>query len=158
MAGQWKEILDSDLLGVANGVAQLDGTGKLDSAQIPSIPVGNLSGVISTSKIPDLDAAKIVSGSFDVARIPNLDATKITSGEFGEDRIPMLAQSKITGLISALSGKVQTSRKINGHALTADIDLKTQDIIESVTSLPASGVEGEIVVHGDKLYLWKVTS
>ena len=37
MAGQWKEILDADKLGVADGIAQLDAGGKLKSAQIPSL-------------------------------------------------------------------------------------------------------------------------
>ncbi|MCD4818322.1 MAG: hypothetical protein K8S23_06490, partial [Candidatus Cloacimonetes bacterium] len=96
MAGQWKEILDSEKLGVAGGIAQLDANGKLKDTQIPDIPVSYISGVLSASQIPNLDASKIVSGSFEAARIPNLDAAKISSGTLNIDRIPAINQSKIT--------------------------------------------------------------
>ena len=155
MAGQWKAILDSDQLGVANGIAQLDATGKLIDTQIPDIPPTSIEGVLTTSQIPSLDASKITSGSLNVARIPSLDASKVTSGALGVDRIPTLAQSKISGLTTALSGKVDTSRTINGKALSANITLKTNDLIEKVSSLPVSGTEGEIVTFDGKLYVWK---
>jgi hypothetical protein len=38
--------------------------------------------VFATARIPDLDAAKIISGVFGVARIPALPASQITSGVF----------------------------------------------------------------------------
>ena len=155
MAGQWKSILDSDQLGAANGVAQLDAGGKLPDTQLPDIAAAKITGVLSASQIPNLDASKITSGSFNVARIPSLDAAKITSGALGVDRIPTLAQSKISGLTTALAGKVDTSRTINGLALTSNITLKTNHLIEKVSSLPASGVDGEIVNFNSKLYVWK---
>lgn len=158
MPGQWKSILDSDQLGAANGVAQLDAGGKLPDAQLPDIAANKITGVLATAQIPNLDAAKITSGSFNTARIPNLDAAKITTGTFGVDRIPTLAQSKITGLTAALDGKVDTGRTINGLALTSNIILRTNHIIEKVTSLPASGIEGEIINYNNKLYLWKETA
>lgn len=46
--------------------------------------------------IPNLDAAKIATGTFVDARIPSLNASKINAGLFGVDRIPQLAPSKIT--------------------------------------------------------------
>jgi len=155
MAGQWKAILDTDQLGVAGGIAQLDTGGKLKDTQVPSIPSTKITGALSSAQIPNLDASKIVAGTFIVSRIPSLDASKITSGSFGVDRIPTLAQSKITGLITALASKVNTSVKINGNPLTADLNLKTSDMIAKVTSLPASGLEGEIVSQDGKLYVWK---
>ncbi len=155
MAGQWKSILDSDQLGAANGVAQLDATGKLPDTQLPDIAAAKITGVLSASNIPNLDASKITSGSINVARIPSLDAAKITTGTLGTDRIPTLAQSKISGLTTALAGKVPTSRTINGKALSANVTLKTNDVIEKVSSLPASGVDGEIIIHDGKLHVWK---
>ena len=155
MAGQWKEILDGDKLGIADGIAQLDTTGKLKSTQIPEIDPTHISGVLSASQIPELDASKIATGSFATDRIPSLDASKITSGAFNADRIPTLAQSKITGLATSLAGKVDTTTKINGKALTSDITLETSDIIEEVTELPESGIIGEIIAFEGTLYVWK---
>jgi len=155
MAGQWKEILDADKLGSSNGVAQLDAGGKLTSAQIPSIPPANISGVLSTSQIPSLDASKVTSGAFSSSRIPALDATKITSGSLNADRIPTLAQAKVSGLSTSLAGKVSTSTTVNGKALPGNENLKTADIIEEVGSLPESGLIGEICAFEGKLYVWK---
>ena len=137
MAGQWKSILDSDQLGVANGVAQLDASGKLPSEQLPVISASQITGVLSASQIP------------------NLDASKITSGTLGADRIPTLDQSKISGLETTLAGKVDTSITINGFALSSNIKLQTNDLILRVTELPVSGVEGEIVSLEGSLYIWK---
>ncbi|MCD4651165.1 MAG: hypothetical protein K8S56_05185 [Candidatus Cloacimonetes bacterium] len=155
MSGQWKEILDSDKLGIADGVAQLDASGKLTSGQIPSIPPANISGVLSTSQIPSLDASKVTSGAFSSSRIPSLDATKITSGSLNADRIPTLAQAKVSGLSTSLAGKVSTSTKVNGKALSGDVNLKTSDIIEEVAELPESGIIGEIIAFEGTLYVWK---
>ena len=42
---------------------------------------------LTANEIPNLDAAKITSGSFADARIPNLATSKITSGTFADARI-----------------------------------------------------------------------
>ncbi|MFA5646529.1 MAG: hypothetical protein WDA18_09320 [Candidatus Ratteibacteria bacterium] len=89
------------------------------------------------------------------ADIPNLAASKITSGTFVEDRIPTLPQSKITNLTTALNNKVDTTRKVNGKALSADVTLGTNDLIASKTTLPVTGNEGEIIRFGSALYVWK---
>ncbi len=128
--------VDAGLLGVANGIAKLDKSGKLTTAQIPQLEPGNITGVLEASQIPDLDAGKIATGAL------------------ATDRIPTLAQSKITGLTTALAAKVETRTKINGHALEGDIKLETTDIIAEVTELPEEGVIGEVVAYGGKLYVW----
>ncbi len=153
-AGTWQEILDSGQLGVANGIAQLDKSGKLTTTQIPQIVPRNITGVLEASQIPDLDASKITTGVFVVDRVPDLDAAKIATGALATDRIPTLAQSKISGLTAALERKVETSVKINGHPLEADIKLQTADIVAEVTELPEEGVIGEVVAYGGKLYVW----
>ncbi len=155
MSGQWKEILDADKLGAADEIAQLDATGKLKSTQIPEIDPTNISGILSASQIPSLDASKVTSGAFSSSRIPSLDTTKIASGSLNADRIPTLAQAKVSGLSTSLAGKVSTSTKVNGKALSGDVTLKTADIIEEVGSLPESGLIGEICAFEGKLYVWK---
>ncbi len=128
MSGVWREILDSAKLGVAGGIAQLDGSGLLKDTQVPSIPSTKITGLIPANSIPNIDASKIISGVLGTSRIPSLDASKITSGSFLSSRIPTLEQSKINGLSTALNSKVNTSRKINGKALTADISIDKGDV------------------------------
>jgi hypothetical protein len=169
MAGSWTEILDSSKLGVAGGIAQLDSSGLLKTTQVPAIPSTKITGLISNSNIP------------------NLDASKITSGAFSSSRIPTLEQSKINGLSTSLSKKVETSTTINGKALSANISinkadiglskvedktsamiraeitldnitgtgLDTSNLIKEVTQLPASGSSGQMVKLGGAIYVWK---
>lgn len=51
---------------------------------------------LAATDIPNLDAAKIATGTFADSRIPNLNASKINAGTFGADRIPQLSASKIS--------------------------------------------------------------
>ncbi len=67
--------------------------------------------------IPNLDAAKINSGTFADARIPNLNASKINAGVFNVARIPDLAISKITNLQTTLDGKLDENSTIDGGDL-----------------------------------------
>ncbi len=169
MAGSWTEILDSSKLGVAGGIAELDSSGLLKSIQIPAIPSTKITGLISNSNIP------------------NLDASKITSGAFSTSRIPTLEQSKINGLSTALDKKVETSTTVNGKALSGNISitksdvglpkvedktsamilaeltienitdtgLDTSNIIKEVSELPTSGSAGQMVKLGGAIYVWK---
>jgi len=67
--------------------------------------------------IPNLDAAKINSGTFADARIPNLNASKINAGVFNVARIPDLAISKITNLQTTLDEKLDENSTIDGGDL-----------------------------------------
>jgi len=51
------------------------------------IKIRNAAIDLDAAEIPNLDAAKITSGSFADARIPNLATSKITSGTFADARI-----------------------------------------------------------------------
>ena len=131
-------------------------SGTFDAKRIPELSADKItSGTFDSARIPALSANKITSGTFGEARIPALSANKITSGTFDEARIPALATSKITGLDTVLANKVETTRKVNGKALTSDVDLITSDLITKPTALPSSGSDGEIVKVGGKLYVWK---
>lgn len=176
MAGAWKQVLDEAKLGVANGVAQLDASSLLPSSQVPSLDASKItSGTLADARIPSLNASKINAGTLDDARIPSLNASKINAGTFGADRIPSLdaskitagtlneariptlAQSKISGLSTSLAGKVNTSTAINGHALSANVSLNTGDLIEKVTTLPATGKDGQMVSYNGAIYVYKET-
>lgn len=57
------------------------------------------------------------------------------------DDIPTLATSKISGLDTALNGKVPTTRKVNGKALSEDIELVGDDIYVNNVSSVGSTVD-----------------
>lgn len=66
----------------------------------------------------------------------------VTAGaNLEESDIPTLAISKISGLNTALNGKVPTTRKVNGKALSEDIELVGDDIYVYNTSSAGSTVE-----------------
>ncbi len=90
-----------------NGVFQGSGwvwlsNNKLTAGDIPNLDSAKInSGTLGADRIPYLDAAKINGGIFNVARIPALDAGKITSGEFDLARIPNISAAKIPALDAA---------------------------------------------------------
>lgn len=66
----------------------------------------------------------------------------VTAGaDLTDSDIPTLATSKISGLDTALNGKVPTTRKVNGKALSEDIELVGDDIYVYNTSSAGSTVE-----------------
>ena len=77
-----------------------------DLANSGSVDSARLTNEISPTIIPNLDAAKINSGTLGIDRIPtltigkipDLTASKITSGELAVARIPTLTQDKIPNL------------------------------------------------------------
>lgn len=91
-------------------------SGVLSGSNIPALDASKVTtGTFGTGLIPGLDAAKIISGALALARIPSLPAGQITSGVFGAGLIPGLdaskitsgsfAQSMITGLVTDLAAK-----------------------------------------------------
>lgn len=77
--------------------------------------------LLTPADIPNLDAAKIASGTLNVSRIPNLDAAKITSGALAADRIPNLPAAKISsGTLAAARIPNLSATKITADTLNAD--------------------------------------
>lgn len=76
-------------------------TGTWNGTPIEEDYLGNISAskiadVLSSTQIPELDASKIITGTFGVDLIPELSTNKITSGVFDIERIPDLDAAKIT--------------------------------------------------------------
>jgi hypothetical protein len=72
-------------------------SGVLSPTQIPSLDASKIAtGVLTQGRIPALNTANITTGVFDPARIPPLHTANITEGVFVVDRIPNLDASKIT--------------------------------------------------------------
>ena len=85
--------------GGLTGLAGSNITGVLGTAQIPNLDANKISsGTFAPAQIPNLDASKI-TGVLGTAQIPSLDAAKIVSGTFGAAQIPNLDAAKITGIL-----------------------------------------------------------
>ena len=118
--------------GQANGVASLDGTGKVPTAQLPAMnydPAGsagavqtNLDGHIADT-VKHITAAERTAWNSKAAGDHTHTAAQV--GARPEDWLPTAAE------INA----VPTSRTVNGKALSADISLTAAD----VGSLPKTG-------------------
>lgn len=78
------------------------------------------SGILSSTRIPNLAASKITSGTFNAARIPSLDASKITTGTLDLDRIPALPIAKVSGLQGELNALLPKS----GGTMTGGISMR----------------------------------
>ena len=68
---------------------------NLDTAKITTGTLDNARLSLDANAIPALPASKITSGTLGVDRIPSLSANKITSDTLGADRIPTLSANKI---------------------------------------------------------------
>lgn len=84
-ADRWLEIG-----GRASGVG--DFTTLTPRQQITSAPYAitarSITGNVTASQVPSLDASKITSGAFGPSQIPDLDSSKITAGTLAAARIP----------------------------------------------------------------------
>lgn len=108
------------------------------------------SGLLNSSRIPDLDASKIISGvlplstipNLDAARIPNLDAAKITSGSFGTGQIPNLDAGKVTTGVFAVNRipQLTTSWIASGTFDPARLPVPRSAAVASVENLALTTV------------------
>lgn len=115
----------------------------------------DLSAYAKKAEVPTLTAFNSLTTTVDGKVTANANITagtkcKITYDAKGlvtaganleESDIPTLAISKISGLDTALNGKVPTTRKVNGKALSEDIKLVGDDIYVYNTSSAGSTVE-----------------
>lgn len=113
-------ILSSEK-GVANGVATLDGTGKIPSAQLPSY-VDDVVEYANLAAFPGTGSSGILYIAIDANkqyRWAGSTYQQITSGAVdsvaGKTGVITLATADITGLDTALGGKANTS---HGHAIS----------------------------------------
>lgn len=118
----------------------------------------DLSAYAKKAEVPTLTAFNSLTTTVDGKVTANANITagtkcKITYDAKGlvtaganleESDIPTLAISKISGLDTALNGKVPTTRKVNGKALSEDIELVGDDIYVYNTSSAGSTVEGAL--------------
>ncbi len=87
-----------------------------------SVTAAKVGGVLNSSSIPTLDAAKIGTGTLDPARIPNLDAAKLTSGFLADARltlnVPLLNRANIFTGADTFNGTVVAPNANNQFAGT----------------------------------------
>lgn len=100
--------ITSGQLALARGGTAVDGSSiaKNKVFASPTSATGAASfRALEATDIPNIDAAKVASGTLVEERIPNISATKITSDTLDAARIPNLDASKITkGTLSAARG------------------------------------------------------
>jgi hypothetical protein len=103
-----------------------------------------LIGAIAAGLIPNLDAAKIVSGFLAAARIPDLAASKITSGEFDVARIPVLPATKFEGIATELA-KYILSTAIGAANGVTPLDVNVKVPVGYIPNLDAAKIVSGIL-------------
>lgn len=104
--------VSEEAVGVANGVAELDSTGKVPASQLPSMDYIPTSEKGANSGVATLDA----SGKLTAAQKPTYTADEV--GARPNTWTPSAADV----------GAVPTSRTVNGHALSNNVTLDAADV------------------------------
>jgi hypothetical protein len=152
----WKEILDDSLLGVADGIAQLDSNGKV--AQ--NVDASKVDGTLATTNIPTLAISKVSNLQTELdnklATKQDVIDTGLSYSDVGakaDSYTPSKTEILSTGLdYSDIGAKPDSYTPSKTEILSTG--LATNDIIPDETSLPASGNPGEMCRVSGKLYMW----
>jgi len=170
----WKELIDESKIGAAGGVAGIDSSGRLT---IPvagfdrDIVIADLNitkADVGLGKVEDKSAADILA-ELTAADIPDLDITQITGLTTALDsKVPTTRTVAGKALSSNITldkadvglGKVEnkSANDIYNGLTTEHISatgVKTSDLINMVTTLPAVGDPGEIAMKDGMLYVWR---
>ncbi len=170
----WKELIDESKIGAAGGVAGIDSSGRL------TIPVAGFDRDIviadlnitkedvGLGKVENKSSAEILA-ELTAADIPDLDITQVTDLVGALDRkVPITRTVAGKALSSNITldksdvglGKVEnlSTNDIYNGLTTEHISatgVKTSDLINMVTTLPAAGDPGEIAMKDGVLYVWR---
>jgi hypothetical protein len=193
----WKELLDEAKIGVANGIAGLDGAGTVPDAQIPGLSASKItSGTLADARIPTLAIGKItglqtsldskvpttrtingkpLSGNVSLTKgdvglglvenkssadirseltVADLTATGLDAADVGARSDSWLPSKSEIGLGNVENKSSATIRSEITLANVTGTGIKTNDLIPTVTTLPASGADGEMCIKDGILYKW----
>ena len=120
--------------GVPNGIATLDGSGKIPNTQIPSLSYIPANQKGAASGVAELDS----TGKVPTNQLPSFDYIPTSqkgaaSGVASLDSSGKLEESQKPDYTAAEVGAVPTTRKVNGKALSADVTLTGDNIKTSTT-------------------------
>src|SRR5690606_25959957 len=95
--------------------------------------------------------------AFDAARIPNLDTAKITTGTFADARIPNLAASKITsGQLAIAQGGTGAATALAAFNALSPVTTEGDLIVRGATNNQRLGVgsEGDVLTIDSGVPAW----
>jgi hypothetical protein len=175
----WEKKLHAGLFDVANGIPQLDGSGKLPESKLGSLSISKITGL--QGELDNKVATSLTINGKSLTSNISLSAADVgaradtwlpTKGDIGLGNVENKSSATIRGeltkanvLDTGLSktdiglGNVEnkSSATIRGELTKGDItgtNLHTGDITRTVTDLPASGEPGESVFYNDNEYVW----
>ncbi len=140
--------------GPASGVNTAPSFRSLVSTDIPNLDAAKITtGSFSNTQIPNLDASKIATGLFASSLIPNLDASKITTGTIDSARLPALAAADIPNLDAAkITTGVFNAARIPAIASSSVPNLDASKITTGSFGVARGGTGITSNAKGDILY------